>query len=130
MTTKLYMAYSVILANRISLVNTDKHLTMCFMDAAEVKKLPMANLETLVCKEFKVEYWPGPDITVIVVEDTVVNGVQKMLDECGYTYNEHEFKPHITMCKGDQADLVSTMLRGYSSIHLTTPYISVKEFND
>lgn len=124
------MAYSVILENRMSSVNTGKHLTMCFMDATEVKKLPMAELKTLLCKEFKVEYWPGPDITVILVEDTVVMGVQKMLDECGYTYNEHDFKPHITMCKGDQADLVNIMLQGYSSIRLTNPYISVKDFND
>lgn len=130
MKTKLYMAYRVTLEHRLSSVATDKHLTICFMDASEVKRLPMTNLENIPCKEYRVEYWPGPDITVIVIEDDIVTDVQDRLTEIGYTYNEHEFKPHITMCKGNQTDIISTMLRGYSQIRLHSPYVSVKDFND
>lgn len=128
---KIYMAYKVnlLMGGDYSFV-TDKHLTMTFMDVEKVDYISMYTPRELACRELDVQYWSEPDITVITVGDENLKLVQENMVSSGWLYETgYEFRPHITMCKGDQVDLIKSLLVAYKGVKLTDPYLKVKSFD-
>lgn len=79
----------------------DFHLTLCFMELKETSKLDL-NFYTknLHGKVAKIEYWDHVDLTVAIIDIPKDFGdIRNKLNKNGFTYN-HEFKPHLTLCKG------------------------------
>ena len=139
MAHKLYSAYSVLAQPKgeyAGLIDLKVHMTVAFMDANDTGKLPFSNLPDLEIRKWKIEYWEKPDLTVVIPEGLHVGGgstiydIRRILDDMGYTYGPLEFVPHITMCKGNQVDLVSNLLQGYDKLYLVRPYLRVKDFPD
>ena len=101
----------------------DFHLTLCFMDIKETEKLDL-NICTsnLYGRVLKIEYWSHVDLTVAIIDiPKELSDIKEKLNKSGFTYN-HEFKPHLTLCKGQTNEhdwiIGNTVLFGHTYLRL------------
>lgn len=126
----MYLAYKALPAGLSKVPGLENlHVTVSFMKVQETGYLDFSKLPMNIQVEVdKLEYWPGPDITVMLVKSETLMKVRGDLETSGFTYEDHEFKPHITLCKGDSTGLSNLILPLCRYVQLTSPYLKVKQF--
>lgn len=91
-------------------VNEDKlHVTMAFMDAGPSDYIPADSLiGPLPTRSpiMAIEYWEGADVTVAVLNPRDWAEARHVYDRLGLLYTGYEFKPHVTLAKGNQCNEV------------------------
>lgn len=128
MTIKLYVA--VVLQAQHELLD-GKYMTVAFCDPLEsdilfclqaVESLP------IVAVVQSVEYWPQADITVARFIGETFEDVKDVFTNAGFTYNDHEFKPQVTLCSGDKVEEYSHLVG--QCVSPVDTYIRIKDFKD
>jgi len=80
---------------------TDYHVTLCFFRTAgklaKVSTSDAVGLATVTA----VEYWPGPDVTVALVDSDLVRDRCRYWWPLGYKYQGHAYRAHFTIGRGD-----------------------------
>lgn len=128
MTIKLYAA--VVLQAQHELLD-GKHITVAFCDPLESDKLfCLQAVEALpiVAVVQSVEFWPQANITVARFVGETFEDVKGVFENAGFTYNDHAFKPHVTLCEGDKVEEHSHLV-GQCVSPIDT-YIRIKDFKD
>lgn len=91
-------------------INQDKlHVTMAFMDAGPSDYIPADCLTGLLPTRspiMAIEYWEGADVTVAVLNERDWAEARHVYDRLGLLYTGYEFKPHVTLAKGNQCNEV------------------------
>lgn len=81
------------------------HITTSFTAVKKgLPKLHTLNQKTEIAFVTEIEYFPGADVTVARVGSDTAWVAFLYYKELGLEY-EHEFKPHITLCKGNYVTL-------------------------
>ena len=106
-------------------VMNDKHITLAFADTQATSKLEVGSLSLGVSGCItEVVYWSHVDLTVALVDSSLLCELQTRLSAGGFKY-DYEFLPHITLGKGDLTS-ENKNIEG-NSIGFKTPYIQIKE---
>lgn len=120
MSLKIYAALSAYYKNTNGLVE-EGHITLAFMTVKETSKLKINSLlpDSIITVKVKdVEYWEKANVTVLVLEENKdISSIQSSLTSAGFIYEHFEFKPHITISKGN-------VVNNYKSLKETTVYIN------
>lgn len=91
-------------------INQDKlHVTMAFMDAGPSDYIPADCLTGPLPTRspiMAIEYWEGADATVAVLNPRDWVEARHVYDCLGLLYTGYEFKPHVTLAKGNQCNEV------------------------
>lgn len=85
------------------------HVTMAFMPAATSQYLPCDSLTgplPVRSPIMAIEYWEGADVTVAVLNPRDWAEARQVYDRLGLLYTDYEFKPHVTLAKGNQCNEV------------------------
>lgn len=85
------------------------HVTMAFMTAAESQYIPCDALTGPLPSRspiMAIEYWEGADVTVAVLNERDWKEARQVYDSLGLLYTGYEFKPHVTLAKGNQCNEV------------------------
>ncbi|WBU76408.1 hypothetical protein WYMAN_193 [Vibrio phage Wyman] len=124
---KLYIAVEAHVATGIDEMLAG-HITLAFMDIAETDKLFFEGVEFSTCDVFVegVEYWADSDVTVLTVIPDEIEWVREYLEGQGFTYDDHEWIPHITVKKGNHVTDYSHLID--SKVHLGSAYLRLKDF--
>lgn len=128
MTIKLYAA--VVLQSQHETLD-GKHITVAFSDVLPTDKLHcLQAIESLpiVAVVMAVEYWERADITVARFVAETFEDVKGVFENAGFTYNDHEFKPHVTLDKGNKVSEYEHLV-GQCVSPIDT-YIRIKDFKD
>lgn len=85
------------------------HVTMAFMDAVPSQYIhcdrltgPMPSRSPIMA----IEYWEGADVTVAVLNPLDWAEARHVYDGLGLLYTGYDFKPHVTLAKGNQCNEV------------------------
>jgi hypothetical protein len=78
------------------------HVTIAFCDVAHGDKVQTATEIKGSATVTSVEYWSGPDITVLLIHSAIVGIRRKYYVSKGYRYEGNDFNPHITLGKGNR----------------------------
>lgn len=102
--------YPTILGNVPVIIGSAKlHVTMAFMPAAESQYIPCDALTGPLPSRspiMAIEYWEGADVTVAVLNERDWKEARQVYDSLGLLYTGYEFKPHVTLAKGNQCNEV------------------------
>lgn len=85
------------------------HVTMAFMRAAESQYIPCDALTGPLPSRspiMAIEYWEGADVTVAVLNERDWKEARQVYDSLGLLYTGYEFRPHVTIAKGNQCNEV------------------------
>lgn len=85
------------------------HVTMAFIPAAESQYIPCDALTGPLPSRspiMAIEYWEGADVTVAVLNERDWKEARQVYDSLGLLYTGYEFKPHVTIAKGNQCNEV------------------------
>lgn len=85
------------------------HVTMAFMPAAESQYIPCDALTGPLPSRspiMAIEYWEGADVTVAVLNERDWKEARQVYDSLGLLYTGYEFRPHVTIAKGNQRNEV------------------------
>lgn len=85
------------------------HVTMAFMPAAESQYIPCDALTGPLPSRspiMVIEYWEGADVTVAVLNERDWKEARQVYDSLGLLYTGYEFRPHVTIAKGNQCNEV------------------------
>lgn len=85
------------------------HVTMSFMPAAESQYIPCDALTWPLPSRspiMAIEYWEGADVTVAVLNPRDWAEARHAYDRLGLLYTGYDFKPHVTLAKGNQCNEV------------------------
>lgn len=114
-------------------INPSKlHVTMAFMPAVESQYIPCDALTGPLPHRspiMAIEYWEGADVTVAVLNERDWKEARHVYDGLGLLYNGYDFKPHVTLAKGNQCNEVEEyewLVGHYVLINDVT--IKLKEF--
>jgi hypothetical protein len=108
------------------------HVTMAFLDADSTTYIPCDSLTGPLPSRspvMSIEYWEGADVTVAVLNPRDWAEARHVYDRLGLTYAGYDFKPHVTLAKGNQCNEVAEYewLIGHYVLTLDA-YIQLKEF--
>ena len=91
-------------------INPSKlHVTLAFMDAGPSPYMPCDMLTGPLPHRspiMSIEYWEGADVTVAVLNERDWKEARHVYDNLGLLYNGYDFKPHVTLAKGNQCNEV------------------------
>lgn len=93
----------------VGIKTSNLHVTMAFMPAATSQYLPCDSLTgPLPARSpiMAIEYWEGADVTVAVLNPRDWAEARQVYDRLGLLYTDYEFKPHVTLAKGNQCNEV------------------------
>lgn len=85
------------------------HVTMAVMPAAESQYIPCDALTGPLPSRspiMAIEYWEGADVTVAVLNERDWKEARQVYDSLGLLYTGYEFRPHVTISKGNQCNEV------------------------
>lgn len=85
------------------------HVTMAFMPAAESQYIPCDALTGPLPSRspiMAIEYWEGADVTVAVLNERDWKEARQVYDSLGLLYTGYEFRPHVTIAKGNRCNEV------------------------
>lgn len=85
------------------------HVTMAFMPVAESQYIPCDALTGPLPSRspiMAIEYWEGADVTVAVLNERDWKEARQVYDGLGLLYTGYEFRPHVTIAKGNQCNEV------------------------
>lgn len=105
------------------------HVTMAFMPAVESQYIPCDMLTGPLPSRspiMAIEYWEGEDVTVAVLNERDWNEARQVYDRLGLLYNGYDFKPHVTLAKGNEVEEYEWLVGHYVLINDVT--IKLKEF--
>lgn len=134
MTIKIYCAINASIKNKLSHETVfSGHITLAFCEPKETDKLfpgqifSVDNIPSGTISEIK--YWPHNNLSVIMINSPELIEAQNKLSAIGFTYNQYDFIPHITIGPGDM-----TKSKQYSDLHncyveFSDFYIRIKDFN-
>lgn len=82
------------------------HVTLSFGDVKDISvsadqlagPLPASSIVT------SIEHFAGPDLTVAILDPQDWAEVREVYNRVGLDYKDYDFKPHITICKGNKVD--------------------------
>lgn len=96
---KLYIAVRA----EIKRHEQDYHITLCHMSPKETDKLSLnMKFNSFHTYVKDVVYWKDDNVTVALIEpNDDLEQLKFYLQMQGFTYNDHEFIPHITLGRGD-----------------------------
>lgn len=106
------------------------HVTLAFMDIKETKALnffysnpdELHNLPVI-----SVEYWKDSDVTVATLKfNRALEVVKEEIETSGFTYNDYEFIPHVTLSRGNKTEEYKYLLEEKICLHHT--YLRIKDF--
>lgn len=100
---KLYIAVRA----EIKRHDEDYHITLCHMSPKDTDKLSLnMKFNSFHTRVTDVVYWADADVTVALIEpNDDMEQLKFYLQMQGFTYNDHEFIPHITLGRGDLVEL-------------------------
>lgn len=79
------------------------HITLCFCDANKRLGKVKTWHDSSSVAVIDVQYWSNVDLTVLLVAyDGIVSERHEYYLSNGYTYEKYNYKPHITVAKGDK----------------------------
>lgn len=108
----------------------NKHVTFAFMPAEQTGYLYIESMARLLpCNTFvrDIVHFPGADVTVAIVMTALEMLVIKArLHDAGWTYDDYEWRPHITLCKGNTPEEYAHLIG--CEVTLTDLSIRLKEF--
>lgn len=131
MTLKIYCAVKASVENKTGKSLLSGHITLSFLEMTETDKLFPGQIfpsdKKLSGFVSGIEYWKHKNLTVLLVESPDLHIAQKQLSEVGFTYNQYDFLPHITIGAGDLTEQYSSMIG--ESVSFSDFYIRIKDFN-
>jgi hypothetical protein len=83
---------------------TKTHVTLAFCDVVHAAKIQTSDPRAGDATITAVQYWSGPDITVLLIDSYFVRDRHGYYIENGYQYEGHDFNPHITVTKGNKVE--------------------------
>lgn len=125
---KMYIGVTVDFEGDSDLLNEipkKAHITLAYGEVIPTERMYFDEFYGLLIPMTKIEYWEHVDLTVVRMRpiQPLVNAFND-LKASGAPY-EYEFKPHITLCKGNQVEKWKGLLD--CTAFLSTPYIKIKE---
>ena len=116
----LYIAYKT---------KDNLHLTFSFMGIVSTDKLDISSFALDIKTTIKrIEYWKDPNLTVAILNLTPeMEQVKNLCESSGFTYNTHQWIPHLTLGVGEQLEEFMYLID--TDVYLYKPYLRLKEFN-
>lgn len=85
----------------LEVIGTPYHVTLAFFRTRGKLAKVRTSDATGEAAVLAVEYWPGPNVTVALVQSLLIDERVAYWWGNGYLYEEYECRPHFTIGRGD-----------------------------
>lgn len=130
----MYIGAHVIPMNRVdkdeveyTLGENKLHVTLAYDEVGATSMFDINQLGILKNAALRIKdvtYWDKADVTVAELDCERLHVAQQTLDAAGFGYN-YEFRPHVTLGKGDLTKTVGILITAIDHLLVTDVYMQI-----